>query len=102
MPTLPRNFFAVLAAFSIFQSSHAADTTSPLTMFYTNAAVKWTEPLHISNGQLGAMIFGGVAREHLKLNEATLVAGGPADPNNPTALAALPEALKLVFAGKFE
>ena len=102
MPSLPRNFFAALAAVFVFQSSHAAETASPLTLFYTNAAVKWTEALPIGNGRLGAMIFGGVAREHLQLNEATLWAGGPYDPNNTNALAALPEARKLVFDGKYD
>ena len=102
MQTLPRNFFAVLASVFIFQLGHAAETTSPLTLFYTNAAAKWTEALPIGNGRLGAMIFGGVAREHLQLNESTLWAGGPYDPNNTNALAALPEARALVFAGKYD
>jgi alpha-L-fucosidase 2 len=102
MPTLPRIFFAALAAVFIFQSGRAAETASPLTLFYTNAAVKWTEALPIGNGRLGAMVFGGAQREHLQLNEATLWAGGPYDPNNTNALAALPEARKLVFAGQYD
>jgi len=102
MPGLPRHFFAALAAVFIFQSSHAAEATSPLTLFYTNAAGKWTEALPIGNGRLGAMIFGGVEREHLQLNEATLWAGGPYDPNNTNALAALPVARQLVFAGQYD
>src|ERR1019366_1182061 len=102
MPTLSRNCFAALAAIFICQSGHAAETNSPLTLFYTNDAVKWTEALPIGNGRLGAMIFGGVAREHLQLNESTLWAGGPYDPNNTNALAALPEARVLVFAGKYD
>jgi alpha-L-fucosidase 2 len=102
MATLPCNFFAALAAVFIFQSADAAETNSPLTLFYTNAAAKWTEALPVGNGRLGAMIFGGVAREHLQLNEATLWAGGPYDPNNTNALAALPEARKLVFDAKYD
>ncbi len=102
MPTLPRNFFAVLATVFIFQYGHAAETASPLTLFYTNAAVKWTEALPIGNGRLGAMIFGGVEREHLQLNESTLWAGGPYDPNNTNALAALRQVRALVFAGKYD
>jgi alpha-L-fucosidase 2 len=102
MSSLPRTLLAALATFFIFQSSHAAETTSPLTLGYTNAAVKWTEALPIGNGRLGAMIFGGVEREHLQLNENTLWAGAPYDPSNTNALAALPEARKLIFDGKFE
>jgi alpha-L-fucosidase 2 len=102
MPSLLRQSFAVLLALCLLQSSRAAEATSPLTLFYTNAAVKWTEALPIGNGRLGAMIFGGVEREHLQLNEGTLWAGGPYDPSNTNALAALPEARKLVFEGKYD
>ena len=92
MPSFPRNCIAALAVFAIFQtnSGRAAEPTSPLTLFYTNAATKWTEALPIGNGRLGAMIFGGADREHLQLNESTLWDGGPYAPNNTNALAALP------------
>ena len=91
----PPPIFAVLLAAIVFlPRSRAAETASQLTLFYTNAAVKWTEALPIGNGRLGAMIFGGVAREHLQLNESTLWAGGPYDPNNTNALAALPQGCK--------
>ena len=48
------------------------------------------------------MIFGGVEREQLQLNEATLWAGGPYDPDNTNALAALPEVRQLIFAGQYD
>ena len=102
MPKLLRILLAALAAGLIIPAAHAENAASPLTLFYTNAAVQWTEALPIGNGRLGAMIFGGVAREHLQINESTLWAGGPYDPSNPNALAALPEARKLVFEGKYD
>jgi alpha-L-fucosidase 2 len=48
------------------------------------------------------MVFGGIERERIQLNEDTFWAGGPYDPNNTNALAALPEARRLVFEGKYE
>lgn len=54
-----------------------------LRLWYKQAAEQWTEALPIGNGRLGGMIFGGVARERLQLNEDTLYAGGPYDPSNP-------------------
>jgi len=103
MPTPPRIFFTALAALALLHpSGRAAETASPLTLYYTSAATKWTEALPIGNGRLGAMVFGGADREHLQLNEATLWAGGPYDPNNTNALAALPEARELIFDGKFD
>lgn len=55
---------------------------SPLTLWYTNAASnmnvsdQWMEySLPIGNGQFGASIFGGVAREEVQFNEKTLWSG---------------------------
>lgn len=73
-----------------------------LLLWYDKAATEWTDALPIGNGRLGAMIFGGVASEQIQLNEDTLYAGSPYDPNNPEALKALPEARRLIFAGKYQ
>jgi alpha-L-fucosidase 2 len=102
MPSLPRIRLAIFVFAWSFQIGHAAESSSPLTLWYQQPAQKWTEALPIGNGRLAAMIFGGVEREHLQLNEGTLWAGGPYDPNNPNALTALPEARRLVFAGKYD
>jgi alpha-L-fucosidase 2 len=48
------------------------------------------------------MVFGGVTQERIQLNEDTLWAGGPYDPVNPDAKAALPEVRQLVFDGKYK
>ncbi len=47
------------------------------------------------------MHFGGIAEEHIQLNEGTLWAGGPHNYDHPGALAALPENRKLIFEGKY-
>ncbi len=73
----------------------------PLSLWYRRPAKVWTEALAIGSGRLGAMVFGGVNHERLQLNEDTLWGGGPYDPNNPEALAALPEARRLIFEGKY-
>jgi alpha-L-fucosidase 2 len=73
-----------------------------LVLWYEEPAREWVEALPIGNGRLGAMVFGGTASERLQLNEDTLYAGGPYDPNNREALATLPEARRLIFAGKYK
>ncbi len=73
----------------------------PLCLWYRRPAAQWIEALPIGNGRLGAMVFGGIDGERIQLNEDTLWGGGPYDPNNREALAALPEARRLVFAGKY-
>src|SRR5690348_15615973 len=67
------------------------ETADPdLRLWYRQPAEAWTEALPVGNGRLGAMVFGGVARERLQLNEDTLFAGGPYDPSDPEAFVALP------------
>jgi alpha-L-fucosidase 2 len=73
----------------------------PLSLWYRRQATKWVEALAVGNGRLGAMVFDGIDRERLQLNEDTLWAGDPYDPNNPEALGALPEARRLIFEGKY-
>jgi len=72
-----------------------------LKLWYRNPAEAWVEALPVGNGRLGAMIFGGVARERLQLNEDTLWAGGPYDPSSPEALKVLPEVRRLIFDGRY-
>lgn len=85
-----------------FPSEPVSDDDDVLLLWYDSPAREWTDALPIGNGRLGAMIFGGPAIEQLQLNEDTLYAGAPYDPNNPQALAALPEARRLIFEGKYK
>ncbi len=78
-----------------------APPEGPMNLWYRRPAREWVEALPIGNGRLGAMVFGGVDAERIQLNEDTLWAGGPYDPSSPEALEALPEARRLIFAGKF-
>jgi alpha-L-fucosidase 2 len=79
----------------------ASDSQEALVLWYRQPAKQWVEALPVGNGRLGAMVFGGINSERIQLNEDTLWAGGPYDPTNPEALQALPEARRLIFAGKY-
>jgi alpha-L-fucosidase 2 len=97
-------FFPVLSLFLLTLQTacaFAADSQQDLVLWYTQPAKQWVEALPVGNGRFGAMVFGGIENERLQLNEDTLSAGGPYDPTNPNALAALPEARRLIFAGDF-
>ncbi|HEU4591620.1 MAG TPA: glycoside hydrolase family 95 protein [Steroidobacteraceae bacterium] len=83
------------------RAAGSPDATSDWRLWYRQPAEAWTEALPIGNGRLGAMIFGGVARERLQLNEDTLYAGGPYDPSDPGALEALPRVRALINEGRY-
>ena len=72
----------------------------PMVLLYDKPAAEWVEALPIGNGRIGAMVFGRTANERIQFNEDSFWAGGPHDPVNPEALAALPEARRLIFGGK--
>lgn len=71
-----------------------------LKLQYSKPAKQWVEALPVGNSRLGAMVYGGVAREELQLNEETVWAGRPYSNVNPEALGQLDKARQLIFAGK--
>ena len=52
---------------------------SPLVLWYRQPARAWEEALPVGNGQMGAMVFGGVASERIQFNEHTVWTGQPHD-----------------------
>jgi alpha-L-fucosidase 2 len=91
--------FPGLAGASVVATT-AGSGRENLELWYQRPAGAWVEALPVGNGRLGAMCFGRVAQERLQLNEDTLFAGGPYDPNNPRSLEALPVIRALVDQGK--
>ncbi|MBS4223248.1 glycoside hydrolase family 95 protein [Lederbergia citrea] len=73
-----------------------------MKLMYKKPAVAWTEALPIGNGRLGAMVFGGIEKEHLQINEDTLWSGSPKESNNKEAKALLPKLRQLISEEKYE
>lgn len=69
---------------------------------FSTPAVYWTEALPAGNGNLGAMVFGGIEKERIALNEDTLWSGYPREWNNPGAKEVLPEIRSLIAEGRYE
>ncbi|WP_235941196.1 glycoside hydrolase family 95 protein [Paenibacillus puerhi] len=65
-------------------------------------AVTWTEALPIGNGRLGGMVFGGVEKERIALNEDTLWSGYPTNWNNAEAREVLPKVRQLIAEQRYE
>ncbi len=106
-----RTFLLSLLTATAARRAHAertaamSDTTqiSPARnamLWYKQPAIEWMEALPVGNGRLGAMVFGGVAKERIQLNEESLWDGHPMERNNPETLRNLPEVRRLLFAGE--
>ena len=91
-----RKLLLSLAACMAALCCHADD----LKLWYGRPAAEWTEALPVGNSRLGAMVYGGTGRETIQFNEETLWSGSPYSNNSAKALAALPEARRLIFAGR--
>lgn len=72
-----------------------------LKLWYKKPATEWTDALPIGNGRLGGMVFGGVTRECIQLNEETLWSGYPRDTINYHAISYLDKVRNLIFDGKY-
>lgn len=99
--TVLKGAAAGVATAALPASASAVPPSATTILWYRQPATLWTEALPVGNGRMGAMVFGGVGRERLQLNEATLWSGGPYDPVNPAAQAALPEVRALIAAGRY-
>lgn len=71
-------------------------------LLYTRPASVWQEALPIGNGRLGGMVFGGVRRERIQLNEDTCWAGGPYTADTAHAQSQLAHIQRLIFEGEFD
>jgi alpha-L-fucosidase 2 len=96
-----RSSYLLLAA-ALPAAAVAAESAVDRLLWYERPASQWVEALPVGNGRLGAMVFGGISLERLQLNEDTLWAGGPYNPANPAARAALPEIRRLLAAGEHQ
>src|SRR5258706_7160770 len=85
-------------------SARAADSppSRDMLLWYRQPAANWLQALPMGNGLIGAMVFGGVQRERIALNEGTFWSGRPHDYDNPEAIKYFPQIRDLVFAGKFQ
>ena len=69
-----------------FMKTDDKSQESKLKLWYDEPAEHFEESLVLGNGKMGASVFGGVKSDKIYLNEASLWAGEPFDPNmNPDA-----------------
>jgi alpha-L-fucosidase 2 len=81
--------------------SGCSDEPEPLELWYEQPAGQWMEALPIGNGSFGAMVFGGVNEEIIRLNHDEFWSGAPKDYTNPEALQYRDEVARLVAERKY-
>ena len=92
----------IAATLTLAIACHASDAPAApdLELSYSQPAADWHSALPIGSGRLGAMVHGGVGREHLQVNEDTVWQGKPHDYAHEGAAEFLPEIRRLLFEGK--
>lgn len=93
-------FNFLLLSFHLFFVAHAAAQGTDHELWYNKAAQKWTDALPLGNGRIGAMVYGGVADDHIQFNEETLWTGKPRNYNRKGAFKYLARIRQLLFDGK--
>jgi len=96
------SFFIFLTPiFCICLSLKGGPSPTGLKIWFNRPAETWNDALPVGNGRLGAMVFGGIEKERLQLNEESVWTGASRWDANPDALKNLPEVRKLLFQGKY-
>ena len=99
--TFTRGFLPIVfLVFSFCSKPEKKIEKDDFILSYNAPAELWTEALPIGNGSLGAMVYGGVAQEHIQFNEETLWRGEPHDYSHKGAVKFLPEIRQLLTQGK--
>jgi len=75
---------------------------SPLKLWYRQPAVVWEEALPLGNAKTGAMVFGGIGKEHFQLNDNTLWSGAPEDGNVAAGPSVLPLVRQAIIEEKYD
>ena len=73
----------------------------PLSLWYVKPATHWEEAMPIGNGRLGAMVYGGVGKAIIQLNEESIWAGPPVPEVSANIGKTIDKVRSLLFEGKY-
>ncbi len=90
----------MLLVVNTFVSSAELSGDSSLILWYETPAGHFTQSLPLGNGRLGMMVFGGVEKDRIVLNEESVWSGSPSDDNRHDAHEQLPNIRRLLQQGK--
>lgn len=90
----------LILAFSLVPATARGQDAPSAMLWYRQPAERWSAALPVGNGRIGAMVLGGVNRERIQLNDATLWSGNQADHVNPQGPRNLGEIRRLLQIGR--
>lgn len=71
------------------------------SFWYKAPAKEWSEALPLGNGRIGAMIFGGIEKEEILINENSIWTGPPVPVDNLKGPEIIKQMRETIFQGKY-
>ena len=99
MKKLGQKILMLLVVNTVVSSAELSGDSS-LILWYETPAGHFTQSLPLGNGRLGMMVFGGVEKDRIVLNEESVWSGSPSDDNRQDAHEQLPNIRRLLQQGK--
>ncbi len=94
-------FWQGLVFIFVVQATYAADNYSEVLWYNSGAGETFTNAIPIGNGYMGGMIYGGVEKDVINLNEGTVWSGGPGDNNKAGAADKLASVRDALFSQNY-
>ena len=99
MKKLGQKILILLVVNTVVSSTELSGDSS-LILWYETPAGHFTQSLPLGNGRLGMMVFGGVEKDRIVLNEESVWSGSSSDDNRQDAHEQLPNIRRLLQQGK--
>lgn len=97
-----KTLFTLILSLMLLPLTAAGSDGKGLTLRYDRPADYWVEALPLGNGHLGAMVYGGIPRDTIQLNEDTFWSGSPYNNYNPNAIKYLQKIRDCINEGNYE
>lgn len=96
------SFYRIFLSIFFISGFSSLFGVTDLRLWYRQPVADWREAMPVGNGRLGALVFGGVEKELLQLNEDSVWSGNRYYTQKPEVLENLNHVRELLFAGKYE
>lgn len=97
-----KNLFKIFCGVLLMAGSTVCIEAKPMVLWYnSDAGNSFTDALPIGNGYMGGLIYGGVTKDIIGLNESTVWSGEPGNNNKENAANYLSSVRNALFSGDY-